>query len=1534
MVIDSCIIVSPEFHSLSTVMNEPGRQEAIGLYDPSFEHDSCGVGVIVKIDGTASHELVRDGLIALVNMSHRGAHGAEENTGDGAGILTQIPHEFLSAEVRGFTLPTSAEYAVGMLFLPQDPELRAKCETVLEETIASEGQKLLGWRSVPVDSEGLGKSAKDSQPFVRQVFIGKGNDITDDAHFERKLFVIRRWAKEQLTQADPELSEKFYFASLSSRTIVYKGMLTPAQLGSFYPDLSVPRFTSAIAIVHSRFSTNTFPNWNRAQPLRYVAHNGEINTLRGNLNWMRAREGRMSSNLFGDDLHKVMHVIDDEASDSGAFDNALEMLTLAGRELPHSMMMMIPEPLHSGSRMSDAKRAFYEFHSCLIEPWDGPASMTFTDGTIVGAVLDRNGLRPSRYTVTKQGMVIMASEVGVLDIDPADVLEKGRLQSGKMFLVDTKAGKILTDVEVKARISEAEPYRQWLDDNLFHIDDLPDPPMTYTPDTSTLERRQKVFGFSEEEIRMILTPMAETGAEPIGSMGNDAPLAVLSKRPQLIYNYFKQLFAQVTNPPIDAIREELVTSTDTVIGPEGNLLEADPSCARQLKLNSFILSNSELEKIRLLGDSEGDFGSTGFKSITIPILFDREHGEEGLAWALEGLCYQASRAIDDGYDIFILSDRQTTEYRVPIPALLAVSAVHHHLIREGRRTQVGFILESGEPREDHHFAALLGYGATAINPYLAFETIDDLALRDEITSPDPTERYRKAVNKGVVKVISKMGISTIQSYLGAQVFEVLGINSETVDKYFSGTPSRIGGIGLSELAAEAILRHSAAFQIGNAKDLGSSGVYQWRANGESPLFEPRTINALQRSCREADCTALKVYSDTVNQRSREGATIRGLLDFRMGRKPIPLDEVESEEAIVARFKTGAISYGSISKEAHEALAIAMNRIGGKSNTGEGGEDEARYKPLPNGDSAKSRIKQVASGRFGVTSNYLVNADELQIKVAQGAKPGEGGQLPGNKVYPWIAATRHSTPGVGLISPPPHHDIYSIEDLAQLIYDLKNANRLARISVKLVSEAGVGTVAAGVAKAKADVILISGYDGGTGASPLSSIKHAGIPWEIGLAETHQTLVMNGLRSRVTLETDGQLKTGRDVVIAAMLGAEEFGFATAPLVTLGCVMMRVCHLNTCPVGVATQDPRLREKFSGKPEYTVNFMRFVAREVRELMAELGFHSMDEMIGRCDLLQQVASPNGMDISRIIAGPGVELGAKTVQDHGLRSTIDEKVLLVLCAPALERGEQVVGKISIKNVDRAFGTLLGSEISRRYGSEGLPEGTIALDVTGSAGQSFGAFIPSGLTLNLEGEANDYLGKGLSGGKITVRPFRDSDYAPHENIITGNTALYGATSGQAFISGIAGERFAVRNSGADVVVEGVGDHGCEYMTGGRVVILGPTGKNFAAGMSGGTAYVLDEQGKLRFRTNQEMVDLEPLGEQELVFVRNMIREHFAVTGSPKAEELLADWDLLNGRFLRVIPREFRRVVELREGYLSDGMSPDAASLAAFVAASAV
>jgi len=1522
--------------------------QASGLYDPQFEHDSCGVGLIANVKGDRSHRIVSDALKILNSMSHRGARGAEENTGDGAGILAQIPHQFLKNECVnvGIHLPDPSDYAVGMLFLPADQHLRDLCERTLARTIADEGQLPLGWRDVPTNNAELGQTALASEPFVRQIFIGKGEGIGDTDHFERKLFIIRRWAKELLTRENPELAEQFYFASLSTRTIVYKGMLTPEQLGSFYPDLSDNTFESGLALVHSRFSTNTFPNWNRAQPLRYIAHNGEINTLRGNINWMHARERKMRSTLFGDDLQKAFHVIDDDASDSGAFDNALEMLTLAGRELPHSMMMMIPEPIFDAPIMSDEKRAFYEFHSCLIEPWDGPASITFTNGEIVGAVLDRNGLRPSRYCVTKDGTVVMASEVGVLEIDPAEIVSKGRLRPGKMFLVDTRQGRIVADEEIKSRIAGAEPYRQWLDENLTHINDLPDPPFVHTSDHSTVLRRQRAFGYTEEELRMVLRPMTESGAEAIGSMGNDAPLAVLSRKPQLLYNYFRQLFAQVTNPPIDAIREELVTSTDTMIGPEGNLLEANPECARQIKLNSFILNNFELEKLRLLGDSESEFGRSGFKSITIPMLFDREHGTQGLEWALEGLCHQASKAIDDGYDIFILSDRQISEYRAPIPALLAVSAVHHHLIREGTRTQVGFVLESGEPREVHHFALLLGYGATAINPYLAFETIYDQKLQGHIEADadSAVKNYTKAISKGVVKVLSKMGISTIQSYLGAQVFEVLGIDKKTVKKYFTRTPSRIGGIGLNEIAYATLQCHSNAFFPANKSEvLEAGGNYQWRATGESHLFNPETIHLLQRACRNNDYEAFEKYSRSVNEHSRQGATIRGLLKFRSGLSSVPIDEVESEEAILKRFKTGAISYGSISQEAHETLAIAMNRIGGRSNTGEGGEDVERYTQLPNGDSKRSRIKQVASGRFGVTSNYLVNADEIQIKIAQGAKPGEGGQLPGNKVYPWIAKTRHSTPGVGLISPPPHHDIYSIEDLAQLIYDLKNANENARISVKLVAEAGVGTVAAGVAKTKADVILISGHDGGTGASPLSSIKYAGIPWEIGLAETHQTLMLNNLRSRVTLETDGQLKTGRDVVIAALLGAEEFGFSSAPLVSLGCVMMRVCHLNTCPVGVATQDPKLREKFSGKPEYAVNFMRFIAAEVRQLMAEMGFRTINAMIGRTDFLEQdrssdIGNDHNLDLSAILARsdfPEERASYHQVeQSFGLDKVLDRTTLLSACREAIESGSVVSASVQIRNTDRAVGTILGSEISRKYGEHGLPDNTIRLHFFGSAGQSFGAFVPNGVTMTLEGDANDYIGKGLSGGRIVVFPPAASEFASHNNIIIGNTAFYGATGGEAFISGISGERFAVRNSGVNAVIEGVGDHGCEYMTGGRVVVLGAVGKNFAAGMSGGIAYVFDEKGNFESRCNREMVDLMAIEDvAEVEFLQAMISRHAALTGSIRAKEILTDWDASLKKFVGVMPREYRRVIELQQQSLKSGLSPDAAALAAFETATA-
>lgn len=1510
------------------------RQTPKGLYLPQFEHDSCGVGFIADIQGRKSHRIVEDALKILIRMNHRGATGAEENTGDGAGILAQIPHKFFQKECEKLhiALPDPRFYAVGMVFLPVKETDRVFCEKLLEKIIVEEGQVFLGWRDVPVDNKTLGKTAQDSQPVIKQVFIGKGENTADNAHFERKLFVIRRWTKELITRepgggGGRRLAEQFYFASLSTRTIVYKGMLTTAQLSSFYPDLHDESFQTALALVHSRFSTNTFPSWSRAQPMRYLAHNGEINTLRGNVNWMHARENNLKSNLFGDDLQKVLHVIDGDASDSGAFDNSLEMLSLAGRSLPHTVMMMIPEPLSEENKMSDEKRAFYEYHSCLIEPWDGPAAITFTDGEIIGAVLDRNGLRPSRFWVTADGLVVMASEVGVLEIEPSNILQKGRLQPGKMFLVDTLEGRIITDEEIKKRVTSAHPYADWLKGNLLHINELPAPPFFHELKHETVVSRQRAFGYTDEDLRILIAPMANDGAEATGSMGNDAPLAVLSNKPQLLYNYFKQLFAQVTNPPIDAIREELVTSTDTVIGRDENLFEPTERAAHQIKLNSFILTNEELEKLRLLGDSDSVWGRTGFKSITLPMLFDRQHGKQGLEWALEKLCHQASSAIADGYDIFILSDREMNEYRVPIPALLAVSAVHHHLIREGTRTQVGFVLESGEPREVHHFALLLGYGATAINPYLAFETIHDQIRQGvwEIEESRAIKNFVKAINKGVVKVLSKMGISTIRSYLGAQIFEALGIGPEVVEKYFTGTASRLGGIGLNEIAAEALIRHGQAFSSPSIHDsLAVGGNYQWRQTGEFHLFNPNTIHALQRACRTGNYEIFKEYSRLVNEQTQNPATLRGLLRFKKERPGVPLEEVESPEKILTRFKTGAMSYGSISQEAHETLAIAMNRLGGKSNTGEGGEDAERFVADENGDSRKSAIKQVASGRFGVTSHYLVNAEEIQIKMAQGAKPGEGGQLPGDKVYPWIARTRYSTPGVGLISPPPHHDIYSIEDLKQLIFDLKNANEKARISVKLVAEAGVGTVAAGVAKAKADVILISGHDGGTGASPLTSIKHAGVPWEIGLAETHQTLLLNNLRSRVRLETDGQLKTGRDVVFAALLGAEEFGFSSAPLVSLGCIMMRVCHLNTCPVGVATQDPKLRQKFSGDPVHVVNFMRFVAQEVRELMAELGFRTIDELIGRTDILETDPAiehwkARHLDLSALLYRPQVPASyghfQQITQNHELEKTLDKTVLLKVCRPALESGENVFAELEIKNTNRAVGTLLGSEISRRYGAQGLPADTIQLSFRGSAGQSFGAFVPAGLTLMLEGDSNDYVGKGLSGGKLIIFPPKDSGFAAHENIIVGNTALYGATAGNAFIAGIAGERFAVRNSGANAVVEGVGDHGCEYMTGGRIVVLGQTGKNFAAGMSGGIAYVYDGERNFSELCNHEMVNFSQIEEEEEIeFTRNLILQHFEFTGSRRAEEILSNWERALSDFVRVIPKDYQRIIERKKQQL--------------------
>jgi glutamate synthase (ferredoxin) len=1327
----------------------------------------------------------------------------------------------------------------------------------------------------------------------------------------------------------------FYLPSLSFRTLVYKGMLLTTQLCEYYPDLSHPAMESALALVHSRFSTNTFPSWNRAHPYRYMAHNGEINTLRGNINWMHARQALFESELFGEDIKKILPIIRTDGSDSAMFDNCLELLVLAGRSLPHAVMMMIPEPWTKHESMSPEKKAFYEYHSCLMEPWDGPASIAFTDGKKIGAVLDRNGLRPSRYYVTKDDMVIMASEVGVLDIAPERVLQKGRLQPGRMFLIDTEEGRIVSDEELKQKIATEQPYRDWLDKNLVRLADVPDPGILPEPAHANVIQRQLAFGYTFEDLRILMLPMGRDATEALGSMGTDTPLAVLSDKPQPLFNYFKQLFAQVTNPPIDCIREEIIMSSETAIGSESNLLKPGPEHARLIELKSPILTNEEFAKLKHIE-------LPGFKSLTLPILFKVADGPAGLEKAMADLFVRVNQAIEDGINVVVLSDRGVNSEWAPIPSLLAVAGVHHHLIRAGTRTRVGLVLESGEPREVHHFSVLIGYGCGAINPYLAFETLDDMLRQGLLVGLDhktACKNYLKAAVKGVVKVISKMGISTIQSYWGAQIFEAVGLKQALIDKYFTWTPSRVEGVGIEILAEEVLKRHTRAFPDrpvnGTVLDVG--GQYQWRDGGEYHLFNPQTIHKLQSAVRTGSYKTFKEYSALVNEQMRNWCTLRGLLDFRKA-KPVPIEEVESVESIMKRFKSGAMSYGSISKEAHETLAIAMNRIGGKSNTGEGGEDPERYVEMENGDSKNSAIKQVASGRFGVTSLYLVKAKELQIKMAQGAKPGEGGQLPGQKVYPWIARVRHSTPGVGLISPPPHHDIYSIEDLAELIHDLKNANHHARISVKLVAEVGVGTIAAGVAKAHADVVLISGFDGGTGASPQTGIKHAGIPWELGLAETHQTLVLNNLRSRIIVETDGQLKTGRDVVIAALLGAEEFGFATAPLVAMGCILMRVCHLNTCPVGVATQDPELRKRFAGEPEQVTNFMRMVAEEVRELMAQLGFRQMNRMIGRVDRMEVKKAVDhwkakGLDFTKILYQPEVptDVGrfCQIPQDHGLDKALDNTLLLKLCGPAIERKEKVVATLPIRNVNRVVGTIVGSEVTRRWGVEGLPEDTIEISFTGSAGQSFGAFMPKGMTFYLEGDANDYVGKGLSGGKIIVYPPERSTFVPEENIIVGNVALYGATSGEAYIRGMAGERFAVRNSGVHAVVESVGDHGCEYMTGGRVVVLGPAGRNFAAGMSGGVAYVLDEVGDFPNRCNLQMVGLEKLEDaDEIEMLWKMIQRHQTYTRSSRASKVLASWQEMIPKFVKVMPKDYKRVLQSMKKVEETGLTGDQAIMAAF------
>jgi glutamate synthase (ferredoxin) len=1529
----------PKTNETSAVRTSAPQKQ--GLYDPQFEHDACGLGFVVNMKGKKSHQLVSDALKILVNLDHRGACGCEANTGDGAGILIQVPHDFLvtEAEKLGFKLPAAGQYGVGQLFLPKNPAEREAVKAALAKIIATEGQTVLGWRDVPVDNSSLGKTAIAAEPFMAQVFVGRNPKIKDDQAFERKLFVIRKSAEQRIRYSGKIAGGNvFYVSSLSARTLIYKGMLMSEQVEKYYPDLQNPAVTTAMALVHSRFSTNTFPSWDRAHPNRLIAHNGEINTLRGNVNWIKAAQANFKSDVLGGDIKKVVPVINTDGSDSAQFDNCVELLVMAGRELPHAMMMMIPEPWENHESMDAERKAFYEFHSCLIEPWDGPASMAFTDGIRIGACLDRNGLRPSRYYVTKDDVVIMASEAGVLPIAPERIAVKGRLQPGRMFLVDTQEGRIIADEELKKKYSSAQPYRQWLDENHVLLEDLPEPTQHTEPGHRKILQEQQAFGYTFEDLRFIVGPMANDGVQPLGSMGTDTPLAVLSEKPQLLYNYFKQLFAQVTNPPIDPIREEIVTATHTMVGSRGGLLNPGPESCAVIRLEQPILTDEELDKLRFIDRS-------GFKSQTLPILFKAADGAKGLEDALEKLFTAADEAIRDGANILILSDRGVSPELAPIPALLATAGLHHHLIRTGTRGRTGLVLESGEPREVHHFALLIGYGCSAINPYLAYETIDDLIREGLLQKTDhktAVKKFIKAAIKGVVKTMAKMGISTVQSYRGAQIFEAVGLNSEFVEKYFTWTPTRIQGIGLEVVAQEAIARHRRAFPpMPVNPELEAGGQYQWRDGGEQHLFNPQTIHKLQTACRLGSEKIYREYADLINDRAKTLCTLRGLLDFKFEANPIPLEEVESVDSIVKRFKTGAMSYGSISKEAHETLAIAMNRLGGRSNTGEGGEAAERYTwTNERGDSKNSAIKQVASGRFGVTSHYLVNAKEIQIKMAQGAKPGEGGELPGKKVFPEIAKTRGTTAGVGLISPPPHHDIYSIEDLAELIHDLKNANRAARVSVKLVAEVGVGTIAAGVAKAHADVVLISGHDGGTGASPLSSIKHAGGPWELGLAETHQTLLLNGLRDRIYVETDGQLKTGRDVAIAALLGAEEFGFATAPLVVMGCIMMRVCHLNTCPVGVATQDPRLRKRFTGEADHVVNFMRFIAMELREIMAQLGFRKLEDMIGRTDKLNPWKAINhwkasGIDLTPILHQPkvGPEIGRFRTQeqDHGLDKSLDVTKLLAICKPAIERGEKVKAELPIININRVVGTIVGSEISKKYGVAGLPEDTIHLKFNGSAGQSFGAFNPKGMTLELEGDANDYFGKGLSGAKLIVYPPKGSTFVAEDNIIIGNVALYGATAGEIFVRGMAGERFAVRNSGVNAVVEGVGDHGCEYMTGGKVIVLGRSGRNFAAGMSGGIAYVLDEAGDFKNRCNMELVALEKLTDaDETEEVWKLIQRHQAYTQSERAAKILGDWKNFIPKFVKVLPQDYARVLKELKAAHAKGLTGDEAVMAAFEA----
>jgi glutamate synthase (NADPH) large chain len=1497
-------------------LDEQQRYIACGN-EPPVARDACGVVAIADIRGRKSHDIVAKAIVAVKNLAHRGACGCDPNSGDGAGILLQSPHKFfvrVCADI-GIVLPGSGGYGVAMVFLPVNDEQRKECELLLERTVQEEEQAVLGWRTVPTDNTLLGYVARSVQPVIKQLFIGCRSAGDRDV-FERKLYVIRKRVEKAVRESN--LSQKGYFhiPSCSGRTVVYKGMLKSNQIDAFYPDLADPDMESALAISHQRFSTNTFPCWDLAHPFRYIAHNGEINTLQGNRNWMNARQSLMKSSLFGDDLKKLFPILAANGSDTATLDSAIEFLVMAGRSLPHVMMMLIPEPWFGHVSMSPEKRAFYEYHASLVEPWDGPALVAFSDGVRIGAVLDRNGLRPARYAITKDDLFILASEVGVLDISPDRIVAKGRLQPGKMILVDTDQKRIVEDEEIKQSISLQHPYRKWLDRHLIDLDRIQSGCGVQLRDSVDLLRQHRAFGYTEEAIRLVIIPMGAHGEEAIGSMGVDSSLACLSDRPLLLYSYFKQLFAQVTNPPIDSTRENLVMQTAITIGPERNLLDPEPESCSQIKLKHPVITNEELEKLRCIEHPH-------LKSATLQMLFSATDGEQGLEAAMQRLCQNASEAIAGGANILILSDRGVDEKNIPIPALLATAGLHHHLIREGTRTRVGLVVETGEAREIHHFCLLIGYGAGAINPYIALETFRNLAekniLPQGLNYHEAEKQFVKATNKAILKVIAKMGISTIQGYRGAQIFEAIGIAKEVIDRYFTGTLSPISGVSIEIIAREAMLRHRAAFpdRPSATAVLPSGGIHQWRKDGETHLWSPEKIAKLQHAVRSGNYGLFKEYTRMTDENTRSQCTLRGLLELKLAEKSIPLDEVEPASEIVKRFATGAMSFGSISKEAHETIAIAMNRLRAKSNTGEGGEDPERYKPLPNGDSKRSAIKQVASGRFGVTSEYLVQAEELQIKMAQGAKPGEGGQLPARKVYPWIAKVRHSTPYVGLISPPPHHDIYSIEDLAQLIYDLKNANSRARISVKLVAEAGVGIVAAGVSKAKADVVLISGHDGGTGASPLSSIHHSGIPWELGLAETQQVLVMNDLRGRIIVQTDGKIMTGRDVVVATLLGADEWGVATAALISLGCVMMRVCHLDTCPVGIGTQDPELRKCFHGKPEHVVNLFLFLAEEVREYMSLLGFRTIDEMVGRADKLDVKKAidhwkAKGLDFSAILqipkVPPNIAVHHIQAQDHGLAGCLDE-YLLEICRPALERKEPVHATLTIRNHHRTVGAILSGEITRLHGPDALEENTIQLEFHGSAGQSFGAFVTKGVTLRLEGDANDYVGKGLSGGRIIVVPPSGSTFVPEENILIGNVALYGATDGEGFFRGMAGERFCVRNSGARVVVEGVGDHGCEYMTGGRAVILGPTGRNFAAGMSGGIAYVLDGARNFENQCNRDMVDLEPLTDlEDLAIVRELIEKHVLYTDSAVAKRVLNSWNEIIHTFVKVMPRDYRRALD--------------------------